>query len=75
MQATLNLWLSKTQNLFSEVTTPLVKNVHDLTPHRGTVVDTPDMEDDFMPEQTIDSRTLKGVLSSAAIASIEQFGR
>lgn len=75
VQATLNLWLSKTQNLLSEVTTPLVKNVHDLTPNLGNALDTPDMEDNFMPEQTIDSRTPKGILSSAAMASIEQFSR
>lgn len=75
VQSTFNLWVSKTQNLFSEVATPLVKNVHDITPNMGNALDTLDIEDNFMAEQTIDSRTQKGTLSVTAITSIEQFSR
>lgn len=67
--------MSKTQNLFSEVATPLAKNVHDITPKIGNALDTLDIEDNFMAEQTIDSRTQKGTLSITAITSIEQFSR
>ncbi|KAK3009985.1 hypothetical protein RJ639_010955, partial [Escallonia herrerae] len=75
VQETLNLWLSKTQNFFSDVTTPLVKNVNDKKPNLRNAFDTQDMEDIFMAEQTIDSRTPSGNLSLAAIISIEQFSR
>ncbi|KAL1820645.1 hypothetical protein ACET3Z_015514 [Daucus carota] len=75
VQSTFNLWVSRTQNLFSEVATPLVKNVNDITPNSGDAYDTLDIEDNFMAEQTIDSRTPKGTLSVTAITSIEQFSR
>lgn len=73
MQESVNHWLSKTQNFFNEVTSPLVKTVND---KRTSVhADTQDMEDTFMAEQTVDSQTLNGDLSVAAILSIEQFSR
>ncbi|CAK9151183.1 unnamed protein product [Ilex paraguariensis] len=75
LQETLKLWLSKTQNFLNEVRSPLVKNVHDGKPVLENKFDTQDMEDIFMAEQTIDSRTPSGDLSSAAIVSIEQFSR
>ncbi|KAA8545536.1 hypothetical protein F0562_020320 [Nyssa sinensis] len=75
VQKTLNQWLSKTQDFLNEVTSPLAKTVHDRKPNFGNALDTQDMEDIFMAEQTIDSRTPSGDLSLAAIISIEQFSR
>ncbi|CAL5377825.1 unnamed protein product [Camellia sinensis] len=75
VQETLNQWLSKTQDFLSEVTSPLVKTVHDRKPTPGNMFDTQDKEDIFMAEQTIDSRTPNGNLSLAAVVSIEQFSR
>ncbi|KAL7205860.1 hypothetical protein ACSBR2_018725 [Camellia fascicularis] len=75
VQETLNQWLSKTQDFLNEVTSPLVKTVHDRKPTPGNMFDTQDKEDIFMAEQTIDSRTPNGNLSLAAVVSIEQFSR
>ena len=75
VQETLNQWLSKTQDFLNEVTSPLVKNVHDRKPNAGNMFDTQDTEDIFLAEQTIDSRTPNGSLSLAAVVSIEQFSR
>lgn len=75
VQETLNQWLSKTQDFFSEVTSPLVKTVQDRKPNPGNILDTEDTGDIFMAEQTIDSATPNGNLSLAAIVSIEQFSR
>lgn len=75
MQEALNLWVSKTQNFLSDVTSPLVKNVNDRKPNLGKAFDNYHIEDIFMAEQTVDSRTPSGDLSSAAIVSIEQFSR
>ncbi|KAK9286580.1 hypothetical protein L1049_014979 [Liquidambar formosana] len=75
VQERLNLWLSKTQNFLHEVTSPLVKSSHVRKPDPGNVFDTPDMEDIYMAEQTIESMTPSGNLSLAAIVSIEQFSR
>lgn len=72
---TLNQWLSKTQDFLNEVTSPLVKTVHDGKPNPGHIFDTQDTDDIFMAEQTIDSATPNGNLSLAAIVSIEQFSR
>ncbi|KAI8025844.1 hypothetical protein LOK49_LG02G02870 [Camellia lanceoleosa] len=71
VQETLNQWLSKTQDFLNEVTSPLVKTVHDRKPTPGNMF----KEDIFMAEQTIDSRTPNGNLSLAAVVSIEQFSR
>ncbi|KAI8532170.1 hypothetical protein RHMOL_Rhmol11G0192700 [Rhododendron molle] len=75
VQETLNQWLSKTQDFFSEVTSPLVKTVKDRKPNPGNILDTEDTDDIFMAEQTVDSATPNGNLSLAAIVSIEQFSR
>ncbi|XP_050209845.1 uncharacterized protein LOC126660406 isoform X2 [Mercurialis annua] len=75
VQERFNLWLSKTQDLFNEVTTPLVKSGHAGNPDPGNAFDAPELKEIFIGEQTIDSRTPNGVLSFAAIISIEQFSR
>lgn len=75
VQERLNLWLLKTQNFFSEVASPFAKTVQSRKPDPGNAFDAPDMEDIFMAEQTIQSRTPNGILSLAAIVSIEQFSR
>lgn len=75
MQERLNLWLLKTQNFLTEVTSPLVKTGQSRRPDPGNAFDAQNMEDIFMTEQTIDSRTPNGNLSVAAIVSIEQFSR
>ncbi|GMY05246.1 hypothetical protein FCV25MIE_00485 [Fagus crenata] len=75
VQQRLYLWLLKTQNFLSEVASPLVKTGQSGKPDSGNDFDNPDMEDIFMAEQTIHSRTPNGILSSAAIVSIEQFSR
>lgn len=76
MQDALNIWVSKTTNFFSEVASPLVKNVQDKNPTKmGNAYEMDDMEEFFMAEQTVDGRTAGGDLSLAAIVSIEQFSR
>ncbi|PWA94488.1 hypothetical protein CTI12_AA056460 [Artemisia annua] len=75
VQDALNIWASKTKNLLNEVTSPLIKNVQDNNPTMGDSYELNDMEEFFMAEQTIDSRTPCGDLSLAAIVSIEQFSR
>lgn len=75
MQESLNIWVSKTQSFLTEVTSPLVKNVKDRTPHLKSTFDTGDMEEFFIAEHTIDSKTPSGDLSLAAIVSVEQFSR
>ncbi|XP_044488429.1 uncharacterized protein LOC123213132 isoform X3 [Mangifera indica] len=72
VQDRLNSWLSKTQNFFNEA---LVKTGHSGKPEPGNEFDIEAMEDIFMTEQTIDSNTPSGILSLAAIVSIEQFSR
>lgn len=73
MQESVNQWLSKTQNFFNEVTSPLVKSVNDRKPSPQN--ESEDMDDIFIIEPTLDSRTPGGELSEAAIVSIEQFSR
>lgn len=73
MQGSVNHWLSKTQSFFNEVTSPLVKSVHDRKPNPQN--DNEDMDDILITEPTIDSRTSGGDFSEAAIVSIEQFSR
>ncbi|XP_020534678.2 uncharacterized protein LOC105633378 [Jatropha curcas] len=75
VQERVNSWLSKTQNLLNEVTLPLVKSGPSGKPDPGTVFDSLVLEEIFMAEQTIHSSTPNGVLSLAAIVSIEQFSR
>ncbi|XP_055816245.1 uncharacterized protein LOC129885829 isoform X4 [Solanum dulcamara] len=73
VQESLNHWLSKTQNFWNDVTSPLVKTVNDK--RTSFHDDTQDTEEVFMAEQTVDSQTPDGELSVAAILSIEQFSR
>ncbi|GLT85948.1 hypothetical protein SLE2022_041150 [Rubroshorea leprosula] len=75
VQERINSWLSKTQDFLNEVTSPLAKTGNDGKSEPGNVLDTQDMEDMFVAEQTMDSSTPNGVLSLAAILSIEQFSR
>lgn len=75
VQDALNMWVSKTTNFLGEVTSPLVKNVQDKNHTMGDAYENSDMDEFFMAEQTIDSRTPGGNLSLAAIVSIEQFSR
>lgn len=73
VQESVNRWLSKTQNFLNEVTSPFVNTVHDRKPNLPK--DSEDMEDIFITEHTVDSKTPGGDLSEAAIVSIEQFSR
>ncbi|XP_006349391.1 uncharacterized protein [Solanum tuberosum] len=73
VQESVNHWLSKTQNFWNEVTSPLVKTVNDK--RTSFHDDTQDTEEVFMAEQTVDSQTPNGDLSVASILSIEQFSR
>ncbi|KAL4302234.1 hypothetical protein GQ457_10G021970 [Hibiscus cannabinus] len=75
VQERINSWLSKTQHFLTEVTSPLVKAGHSGKPDPGNEVDTQDMDDIFLGEQTVSSRMPNGNLSFAAIVSIEQFSR
>ncbi|KAF9599898.1 hypothetical protein IFM89_001844 [Coptis chinensis] len=75
VQERLSLWLLKTQNFLSDVTAPLVKQAQERMPDVENSLDTKEMEELFLTEQTISSRTPRGTLSLAAIVSIEQFSR
>ncbi|KAG8650216.1 hypothetical protein MANES_07G014700v8 [Manihot esculenta] len=75
VQERVNSWLSKTQNLLNEVSLPLVKSGHSGKPDPGKALDAPELEEIFVTEQTIHSSTPNGILSLAAIVSIEQFSR
>ncbi|PPD81143.1 hypothetical protein GOBAR_DD21930 [Gossypium barbadense] len=75
VQESINSWLSKTQHFLTEVTLPLVKTGQIGKPDPGNEVDTQDMDDIFLGEQTIASSMPNGNLSFAAIVSIEQFCR
>lgn len=57
------------------MTSPLAKTGPNRKPDHGNTFDAHDMEDIFMAEQTLQSRTPNGMLSFAAIVSIEQFSR
>ncbi|KAJ0076728.1 hypothetical protein Patl1_35547 [Pistacia atlantica] len=72
VQETFNSWLSKTENFLNEA---LVKTGHSGKPDRRNEFDSQEMEDIFMTEQTIDRNTPNGILSLAAIVSIDQFCR
>ncbi|XWS62534.1 hypothetical protein CRYUN_Cryun06bG0019500 [Craigia yunnanensis] len=75
VQERINSWLSKTQHFLTEVTLPLVKTGHSGKPDPGNEVDTQDMEEIFLGDQTIPSSMPNGNLSLVAIVSIEQFSR
>lgn len=70
MQDHINIWVSKTTNFLNELTSPQDKN-----PPIDNSYETDDVEEVFMTEHTIDSRTPSGDLSIVAIISIEQFSR
>ena len=59
----------------TDVALPLVKAGQSGKPDPGNEIDTQDMEDIFLAEQTIPSRMSNRNLSLAAIVSIEQFSR
>ncbi|XP_062026775.1 uncharacterized protein LOC133743053 isoform X3 [Rosa rugosa] len=75
VQEKLNSWLLKTQSFLNEVTSPLVRTSQTGKPVTRDAFETQDMDDIFMAEQTINSRTPNGILSLAAIVSVEQFSR
>ncbi|XP_041013994.1 uncharacterized protein LOC121257157 isoform X1 [Juglans microcarpa x Juglans regia] len=75
VQERLNLWLLKTQNFLNEMTSPLGKTGQSRKLDHENTFDAHEMEDIFMAEQTLQSRTTNGMLSLAAIVSIEQFSR
>uniref|UniRef100_A0A7N0RFT4 Uncharacterized protein n=2 Tax=Kalanchoe fedtschenkoi TaxID=63787 RepID=A0A7N0RFT4_KALFE len=75
VQEQLSSWLFKTRVFLNEVASPLVKTGGGRSPDPGDPIDDEDVEDMFMGEQTIQSRTPNGYLSVASIASIEQFSR
>ncbi|KAM1014553.1 hypothetical protein ACFX2C_044522 [Malus domestica] len=77
VQEKLNSWLVKTQSFLNEVasTSPLARTGQTKKPVTTDASETQDMEDIFMAEQTINSRTPNGILSLAAVVSIEQFSR
>lgn len=77
VQEKLNSWLVKTQSFLNEVasTSPLARTDQTKKPVTRNASETQDMEGIFMAEQTINSRTPNGILSLAAVVSIEQFSR
>ncbi|TQD99964.1 hypothetical protein C1H46_014468 [Malus baccata] len=77
VQEKLNSWLVKTQSFLNEVasTSPLARTGQTKKPVTTDASEIQDMEDIFMAEQTINSRTPNGILSLAAVVSIEQFSR
>ncbi|KAL5715288.1 hypothetical protein ACHQM5_017124 [Ranunculus cassubicifolius] len=70
-----NLWLQKSQTFLNDVAAPLVKQAQDRKLDVETSLETKEMEEMSISEQTIDATTPNGNLSSAAIISIEQFSR
>ncbi|ERN08640.1 uncharacterized protein LOC18436774 [Amborella trichopoda] len=68
-------WLLKTQHYLNEVAAPLVNTGQNKKTEVENTQENIDLEDFFMAEQTIDSRTPNGNLSFAAIVSIEQISR
>ncbi|KAK1311389.1 hypothetical protein QJS10_CPA08g00665 [Acorus calamus] len=75
VQERLNSWLSTAQNALNEMTAPLKKTGQGTMPESENVLDTTQIDEILMIEQTTDSSTLNGDLSLAAIVSIEQFSR
>ncbi|TQD79077.1 hypothetical protein C1H46_035355 [Malus baccata] len=63
------------QSFINEVASPLTRTGQTKKPVTRDALETQDMEDIFMAEQTINSRTPNGILSLAAVVSIEQFSR
>ena len=73
------IWTSgyqlKTANYLSDLASALVKNVQDKNPPIGNLNEIDDMEELFITEHTIDTKTPMGDLSLVANTSIEQFSR
>ncbi|CAN0878953.1 hypothetical protein LINGRAHAP2_LOCUS12753 [Linum grandiflorum] len=75
VQERLSSWMSKTQNFVKQVASPLVKPGYTGKITSGKAVDALELEEVFLVEPTIKRKTSKGVLSMAALVSIEQFSR
>ncbi|KAF5206816.1 putative chromosome-partitioning protein [Thalictrum thalictroides] len=75
VQERLNSWLLKTQSFLSGVTAPLVKQAKERSLDGESSMETKEMEEMFLSEQTIDTDTSNGSLSLAVIISVEQFSR
>ncbi|CAI0439282.1 unnamed protein product [Linum tenue] len=75
VQEQLSSWFSKTQNFIAEVASPLVKSGSSGKITSRKANDTLELEEVFLVEPTIQRNTRKGVLSLAALVSIEQFSR
>ncbi|CAN1324882.1 hypothetical protein LINPERPRIM_LOCUS33275 [Linum perenne] len=75
VQERLSSWMSKTQTFINEVASPLVKSGYTGKITSGKAVDALELEEVFLVEPTIKRNTSKGVLSMAALVSIEQFSR
>ncbi|KAF6139502.1 hypothetical protein GIB67_005139 [Kingdonia uniflora] len=75
VQERLSSFLQRSQNFLNQVTAPLVKTGQDKSHDAVKSLDTKLVEEIFISEQTIDSKTPNGSLSLAAIVSIEQFSR
>ncbi|XP_010272866.1 PREDICTED: uncharacterized protein LOC104608533 isoform X2 [Nelumbo nucifera] len=71
----LNLWLLKTQSFLNGVAHPIVRTRQVRKPDIKNAMDSEEIEEIFIAEQTIERRTPKGNLSLTAIVSIEQFSR
>ncbi|CAN8235575.1 unnamed protein product [Cochlearia groenlandica] len=75
VQERFSRWVSKSQKLLSEVTSPLIKKSQSVKVDLEDQNDFEDLEELLTVEQTIQSNTPKGSLSFDAIISIEQFSR
>ncbi|KAL4035287.1 hypothetical protein IC575_003968 [Cucumis melo] len=75
MQQNLNKWLLKTQNFLNEVTSPREKTSKNKNHIPAGAYGTTEKEDIVKVECTVNIRTPNGLLSSAAVVSIEQFSR
>ncbi|XP_031739971.1 uncharacterized protein LOC101209123 isoform X2 [Cucumis sativus] len=75
VQQNLNKWLLKTQNFLNEVTSPRGKTSKNKDHIPAEAYDTTEKEDIVKVECTVNIRTPNGLLSSAAVVSIEQFSR
>lgn len=75
VQERFSKWVSKSQKLLSDVTTPLKKKGQSLKVDLEDQQDVEDLEELLTVEQTVRSDTPKGSLSFDAIISIEQFSR
>lgn len=75
VQQNLNKWLLKTQNFLNEVTSPREKTSKNKNHIPAGAYGTTEKEDIVKVECTVNIRTPNGLLSSAAVVSIEQFSR